>query len=81
MTKADDRCTKTEGCDGLLVVYHSTLTRANRVQRLRCNRCLAKHGKRILPNELAVKVADLEGRVRNLEESAAKHNTSINAEI
>lgn len=74
-----DPCEKTEGCVGKLVVDQSRLTRNNRVRRLRCNVCKARHGKSVGPNELVDIVTNLAERVKNLEESAAKHAASSNS--
>lgn len=76
--KPGDPCKKTELCPGKLVVDQSRLTRNNRVRRLRCNKCNKRHGKSVGPNELVDLVANLAERVKNLEESAAKHAASSN---
>ena len=56
-------------CGGKLIVHHSRTTKNYRVQYVRCKSCGAKQEPRKVPNELAVRVADLEARLKNLEES------------
>ena len=57
------------GCKGHIVVYHSRTALRYRVQYLRCNTCNAKHGSRRAENDLAMRVSELEARLKNLEES------------
>lgn len=74
-----DACGKTAGCGGKLVVYHSHLIRSYRVRKLRCNTCRKLHGKSLAPNELAEQVADMDARLKKLEDSNAQHATFINS--